>query len=124
MVSKYWNVTATFAVDLGLAFSACDYYRLYLFTGDDHFMTVARLLLHNTKQALNWDHSLYPELPKGLQLEAFSVSMPRRQGVLECLSWNYAAHLDPLIRLKDRFGTFDLEAIERLPQHTRRALNE
>jgi len=111
------------AADLGLAFSAYDFYRLYLFTGDEHFLDVTRLLVHNTKQSLNWDGSLYPGLPKGLQLEAFSVSMPRRRGVMECLSWNYAAHLDPLIRFKERFGDIDFEAIERLPLDLRRVLN-
>lgn len=112
------------AADLGLAFSSYDYYRLYLFTGDGHFLDVARLLVHNTKQSLNWDGSLYPGLPKGLQLEAFSVTMPRRRGVMECLSWNYAAHLDPLVRFKDRFGDIDLDVIERLPLEKRRALND
>lgn len=112
------------AADLGLAFSAYDYYRLYLFTGDEHFLDIARLLLHNTKQSLNWDGSVYPDLPRGLQLEAFSVTMPRRKGVMECLSWNYAAHLDPLMRLKDRFGDIDLDIIEKLPIDERRKLNE
>lgn len=112
------------AADLGLAFSAHDFYRLSLFTGDEHFLDVARLLVHNTKQSLNWDGSLYPGLPKGLQLEAFSVAMPRRRGVMECLSWNYAAHLDPLVRFKDRFGDIDLDVVERLPLEKRRELNE
>lgn len=112
------------AADLGLAFSAYDYYRLYLFTSDDHFLDIARLLLHNTKQALNWDGSLYADLPRGLQLEAFSVTMPRRKGVMECLSWNYAAHLDPLMRFKDRFGDLDLDVIEKLPLDERRTLND
>lgn len=112
------------AADLGLAFSTYDYYRLYLFTGDEHFLDIARLLLHNTKQALNWDGSLYPDLPRGLQLEAFSVTMPRRKGVMECLSWNYAAHLDPLMRFKDRFGDIDLDVIEKLPLDERRKLND
>lgn len=106
-----------------MAFSSYDYYRLYLFTGDVHFLSLARLLFHNTKQALNWDGSLYPGLARGLQLEAFTVSLPRRRGVLECLSWNYAAHLDPLVRLKERFGNIDLDVIEQLPLPQRQALN-
>ena len=57
-------------------------------------------------------------------MEAFLVSMPRRRGVMECLSWNFAAHLDPLVRLKDRFGSFDLDTVERLPLAKKRALNE
>jgi hypothetical protein len=111
------------AADLGLAFSSFDYFRLYLFTGDDHFLEIARLLVHNTKQSLNWDGSLYPGKPKGLQLEAFTVTVPRRKGVMQCLSWNYAAHLDPLIRFQDSFGSMDIEAIEQLPLERRLEMN-
>jgi uncharacterized protein YyaL (SSP411 family) len=111
------------AADLGLAFSSFDYYRLYLFTGDAHFLEIARLLVHNTKQSLNWDGSLYPGKPRGLQLEAFTVTVPRRKGVMQCLSWNYAAHLDPLIRFRDTFGSMDLEAIEQIPLERRLELN-
>lgn len=73
---------------------------------------------------MNWDGTLYPGKARGLQMEAFLVSMPRRRGVMECLSWNFAAHLDPLVRLKDRFGSFDLDTVERLPLAKKRALNE
>ncbi|MCA9136162.1 MAG: hypothetical protein KDB00_05370 [Planctomycetales bacterium] len=111
------------AADLGFAFSAFDYYRLYLFTADDHFLQVARLLVHNTKQSLNWDGRLYPGKSKGLQLEAFTVTVPRRMGVMECLSWNYAAHLDPLVRFKETFDSIDIDEIEKLPLEQRREMN-
>ncbi|RZA15125.1 MAG: hypothetical protein EOP02_25305, partial [Proteobacteria bacterium] len=70
IVGQTLIATGQSAADLGFAFSAFDYYRLYLFTGDAHLLTVARLLVHNTKQSLNWDGKLYPGLQKGLQLEA------------------------------------------------------
>ena len=123
IVGQTLIATGQSAADLGFAFSSFDYYRLYLFTGDPHFLTIARLLLHNTKQALNWDGSLYPGQPKGLQLEAFNVTVPRRKGVMECLSWNYTAHLDPLVRFQDTFGSMDIDAIEKLPLEKRRELN-
>ncbi len=111
------------AADLGLAFSSFDYYRLYLFTGDSHLLTIARLLVHNTKQSLNWDGTLYPGEPRGLQLEAFGITIPRRRGVMECLSWNYTAHLDPLVRFDDAFGSMEIDTIEKLPLERRRELN-
>ncbi|MEO5913806.1 MAG: hypothetical protein ABIS50_06210 [Luteolibacter sp.] len=123
IVGQTLIATGQSAADLGFAFSSFDYYRLYLFTGDPHFLTIARLLVHNTKQALNWDGSLYPDQPKGLQLEAFSVTVPRRKGVMECLSWNYTAHLDPLVRFQDAFGSMDIEAIEKLPLAKRQEFN-
>jgi hypothetical protein len=123
IVGQTLIATGQSAADLGFAFSSFDYYRLYLFTGDLHFLTIAKLLVHNTKQALNWDGSLYPGQPKGLQLEAFNVTIPRRKGVMECLSWNFTAHLDPLVRFQDTFGSMDIEAIEKLPLEKRRGLN-
>lgn len=123
IVGQTLIATGQSSADLGFAFSSFDYYRLYLFTGDAHFLTIARLLMHNTKQSLNWDGKLYPDLQKGLQLEAFSVTVPRRKGVMECLSWNYTAHLDPLVRFQDAFGAMDIEMIERLPLEKRREMN-
>lgn len=123
IVGQTLIATGQSSADLGLAFSSFDYYRLYLFTGDRHFLDVARLLVHNTKQSLNWDGSLYPGKEKGLQLEAFSVTIPRRRGVMECLSWNYTAHLDPLIRFQDAFGSMDIEVIEKTPLKQRMQLN-
>ncbi len=46
-----------------------------------------------------------------------------RRGVMECLSWNYAAHLDPLTRFQDAFGSMDIETIEKMPLERRRELN-
>ncbi|MES2475540.1 MAG: hypothetical protein V4640_07150 [Verrucomicrobiota bacterium] len=123
IVGQTLIATGHSAADLGLAFSAFDYYRLHLFTGDEHFLQIAKLLIHNTKQALNWDGSLYPGQQKGLQLEAFTVTLPRRRGVMECLSWNYTAHLDPLARFQDGFGSMDIDAIEKLPLPQRQEMN-
>lgn len=123
IVGQTLIATGQSAADLGFAFSSFDYYRLYLFTGDPHFLTISKILVHNTKQALNWDGSLYPGQPKGLQLEASTVTTPRRKGVMECLSWNFAAHLDPLVRFQDTFGSIDIDAIEKIPLEKRRQLN-
>jgi hypothetical protein len=111
------------ASDLGFAWASFAYYRLYLATDDDHYLRMARISAHNTKQSMNWDGSLFADQPAGLQLEAFSVTVPRRvRGVLTTLNWNYAAHLDPMMRFKDAFGTPDLEEVEKMSQHKRRRL--
>jgi hypothetical protein len=105
--------------DLGFAFSAFAYYRLYLLSGDEQMLKISRMLLHNTKQSMNLGGELYAGLPEGLQLEAFSVAVPRRRGVMQCLSWNYAAHLDPLVQFKQAFGIFEPLEIEKLPESER-----
>ena len=94
-------------------------------TGNPHYLKVARISAHNTKQSMNWDGSLFPGQPKGLQLEAFQVMIPRRcNGVMTTLNWNYAAHLDPMFRFKDAFGTPNLEEVEQIPWDERIRLNK
>lgn len=112
------------AADLGFAWTSFSFYRLYLETGNEHYLHVARIAAHNTKQSMNWDGTLYPGQAKGLQLEAFGVTIPRRMnGVMTCLNWNYAAHLDPMFRFKDAFGTPDLEEVEKMSWEERQRLN-
>jgi hypothetical protein len=112
------------AADLGFAWSSFAFYRLYLETGNEHYLQLARMAAHNTKQSMNWDGSLFPGQAKGLQLEAFGVMIPRRvNGVMTTLNWNYAAHLDPMFRFKDAFGTPDLEKVERMTWEERQRLN-
>jgi len=108
------------AADLGFAWGSFGMYRLYLLTGNEHYLKMARISAHNSKQSMNWDQSLYPDQPRGLQLEAFQVMIPRRvNGVNTTLNWNYAGHLDPMLRFKDAFGTPDIEEVERMSMDDR-----
>ena len=111
------------AADLGFAWTSFAYYRLYLLTGNEHYLKAARMSAHNSKQSMNWDESLYPGQPKGLQLEAFQVMIPRRVGgVATTLNWNYAGHLDPMFRFKDAFGTPDMEEVEKMSWEKRQEM--
>jgi len=94
------------------------FYRLSLLTGDAHFRDMARLLLHDTKQLLDWDGTLGYASP-GLQTEALSLPPPRGHGTTHWLPWLTVAHLTPLIRLRDTFGSFDIAEIEKLPKSER-----
>ena len=117
------------ATDLGFAWSSFVYYRLYLLTGNEHYLRVARISAHNSKQSMNLGQQLYPGQPEGLQQEAFQVrvnngSGRRMNSIMEALTWNFAAHLDPMIRFKDAFGTCDLEQVEAMPKSEVQRLNE
>lgn len=117
------------AADLGFAWSSFVYYRLYLLTGKEHYLHVARISAHNTKQSMNLGQKLYPGQPEGLQQEAFQVrvnngSGRRMKSVMEALTWNFAAHLDPMIRFKDAFGTYDLEKVEAMPKSEVKSLHD
>ena len=116
------------ATDLGFAWSSFVYYRLYLLTGKEHYLHVARISAHNTKQSMNLGQELYPGQPEGLQQEAFQVRVSngagrRMNSIMEALTWNFAAHLDPMIRFKDAFGTYDLEEVEAMPKSKVEELN-
>ena len=116
------------AADLGFAWSSFPYYRLYLLTGKAHYLKIARICAHNTKQSMNLGRKLYPGQPEGLQQEAFQVKVtrhPRREkSVMEALTWNFTAHLDPMLRFLDAFGTCDLEEVEKMPLEKRLRLHE
>ncbi len=115
------------AADLGFAWSSFVYYRLYLLTGKEKYLHIARIAAHDSKQSMNLGQSLYPGQPGGLQQEAFTArvsSNPRRtKSVMEALTWNFAAHLDPMLRFKDAFGTCDLEEVEKMPKEEVERLN-
>ena len=109
--------------DTFMAYYPFQYYRLYLLTGDSHFLEIAKLLLYDTKQLLDVDGSLHYAHP-GLQTEAMTVALPRGHGVKLWLPWLTVAAIDPLTQLKDTFGSMRIEEIEQLPLSKRQSLNE
>jgi hypothetical protein len=90
-----------------------NYYRLFLLTGEPHFREIARMLLHNTKQVMDWDGSLGYAYP-GLLTEAMSLPPIRGHGIGHWLPWLTVCILKPLINLQDTFGSFDIDSIEKL----------
>lgn len=101
---------------------AFQYYRLSLYTGDRHFAEVARIILHNTKQTIDLDGSLKYAHP-GLQTESFWLSLLRGHTLKAWLPWLTVATLEPLVQLREAFGTMDIDEIEKLPLEERRARN-
>ena len=116
------------AADLGFAWASFPMFRLYAITGDEHWLKVARIAAHNSKQSMNLYQKLYPGQQEGLQQEAFTVrtsKRPRRMGsVLEALNWNFAAHLDPMNRLIDAYGSPDIEEIAKMPSEQIQQLDQ
>ena len=119
VVGQHYIAAAHSAADLGFAWSSFHYFRLYVITGNEHWLKVARIAAHNSKQSMNLYKKLYPTRQEGLQLEASTLrtsDKPRRMGcVLETLTWNFAAHLDPMNRLMDAYGTPDIEKAAAMP---------
>lgn len=129
MIGQHIIAIGHSGADLGFAWSSFVFYRLYLLTGKDMYLQIARISAHNSKQSMNLRHELYPGQPEGLQQEAFTARVakgaPRRtKSVMQALTWNFAAHLDPMVRFKDAFGTYDLEEVEKMPKEDVLKMNE
>ncbi len=94
------------------------FYRLSLLTGDAHYRDFALLLLYDTKQMLDWDGTLGYKYP-GLLTEALSLPPLRGHGVKSWLLWLSVCVLQPMVDLRQTFGTLDIAQIERMPHAER-----
>lgn len=108
-------------IDNGLAFSSFQYYRLYLLTGDTHFLHVAKVIQNNTLQIMDLDGKMKYKL-RGLLTECFSPQSNRGHSVRQQLPWDQAAILDPMHRFMDAFGEWDIDVIESWPLDKRQKM--
>ena len=60
---------------------------------------------------MDWDGSLGYAEP-GLMNEAIGLAPPRAHGVRKWLPWLTAVMLEPMVRLQEEYGSYDLRAIE------------
>jgi len=109
--------------DTFMSYYSFQYYRLYLYTDDAHFLDISKMLLYGTKQLSDYDGSLH-YAHSGLQTEAMTVAIPRGHGIKLWLPWLTVATIDPLVQLKSAFGTMRIEDIEQLPISKRREMNK
>jgi hypothetical protein len=121
--------TGLSAVDTFLSYGTVDYYRLYLFTGDQHFLRVARLLANNTKQGTELSGNLGYALP-GLAEEATGVAdfthafTDPTNRISYWLPWLTVAQIEPYADLRDMFGSMSIDDIETLPLAQRQQIND
>ncbi|RYX83113.1 hypothetical protein EON83_16310 [bacterium] len=109
-------------VDNFMAVAPFLWYRIYLATGDKHFLSSARLLLHDTKQVMDWDGKLGYKY-RGLMPEAMGLSTNRGRGVAGWLPWLTIVVTQPLVQLEQTFGSMDIDEIEKLPLKKRQSLS-
>ena len=64
-------------VDMYMSFDADEFAELFKLTGDDHYLEVARILLHNTKSMTAIPNRIYDLRDIGWQQEHWSLSPPR-----------------------------------------------
>ena len=125
-----YHISGTSNVTVGMGggdvyMAACSYvyYRLYLHTGDDHYRDFAEFIHKNVKQANDIDGSCgYRYI--GLVNEGGSVSEQQYRGRFHWLPWCTFVEVDPLSRLYDTFGAYEISEAEKLPEEERRRRNE
>ncbi len=100
-------------VDNFLAYASFSYTRLWIYTGDDHFRDIAKLLQHNSAQFIETGKqgNALGYVKPGLQVEAFSLAVNRGHSVRTWLPWLTSATLEPMARMRETFGVMDVEAV-------------
>ncbi len=89
-------------VDAWMAWDVDSYARLYRYTGDAHYLEVARLLLHNTKAMLALPGRTYDLAGPGWQQEHWSLAPCRGYGLhRKWLPWVSCSHLAGIVDMED-----------------------
>jgi hypothetical protein len=98
-------------VDAYMAFDVDEYAKLYRHTGDDHYLDVARILLHNTKAMIALPSHPHDLRGIGWQQEHYSLAPPRGQGLHRLwLPWVSTSQLNGIFGLVE----FDRELFTNL----------
>jgi hypothetical protein len=102
--------TGQSGADNFMAEAVYDFWRLYTITRDDHYRRYALFLQDATKQVMDFDGSLgYAH--RGLMNEAMKLAPPRGHGVSKWLPWLSVVILEPMVRLEERWGSYDLRKL-------------
>lgn len=110
------------ASDVYMAACSYIYFRLYVITGDKFYRDYAEFLHKNPKQVTDIDGSLgYGRL--GICEESSDVSRFDSRGVYAWLPWCTYVQVDPISRMVDTFGTFEIEDTDSIPLEELRKKN-
>ena len=90
-----------------------EYFRLYLFTGNSHYLSIAKLLSNNTNAVSDYDGRLgYQDkalMGEGVMANNFSVFYGE-----ECLTWQLAVQLESICEIEDMFGNASVEYLSHI----------
>lgn len=106
------------AADVYMACGSFVYYRLYLLTGDKHYLDYAEFIHINSKQANDVDGSFGYAIP-GLVHESGFFAEQVYNGHCHWLPWCTFVEVDPVSRLYDTFGVYEIADAEKLPLEER-----
>lgn len=97
-----------------------EYFRLYLYTGNSHYLDVALILANNTNAVADYDGRLGYQnkalMGEGVMANNFSVFYGT-----ECLTWQLAVQLEAISTLQDMFGNTSIQTLVNSNQLTQLA---
>jgi hypothetical protein len=108
--------------DMYMAACSYIYYRLYVITGDEHYLDFARFIHNNTRQANDVDGSFGYALP-GLSHEGGRFADQVFASNYHWLPWVTYIEVDQYSRLYDTFGAYDIDGAQKLSPEERAARN-
>lgn len=109
--------------DVYMACGSYVYYRLYLITGDEHYLDYAEFIHLNSKQANDIDGSLGAAIP-GLVHESGFFCEQLYEGNYHWLPWCTFVEVDPVSRFFDTFGVYEISEAQKLPMEDRIRKND
>ena len=104
--------------------AACSYsyYRLYVITGDKHYLDFAEFIHKNTRQSSDVDGSIGYIMP-GLGHESGNFVSQTLQSHYHWLPWCTYVEVDPSSRLYDTFGGYEIADAQSLSAEDRAKRN-
>ncbi|MBQ0000331.1 MAG: hypothetical protein KBT01_02170 [Clostridiales bacterium] len=111
------------SADVYMACGSYVYYRLYLITGDEHYLDYAEFIHLNSKQANDVDGSFGYAIP-GLVHESGFFCEQLYRGNYHWLPWCTFVEVDPVSRMVDTFGVYEIADAEKLPLEERLERNK
>ncbi|MBO1005793.1 hypothetical protein [Pseudogracilibacillus auburnensis] len=111
-------ITIGGGADVYMAACSYSYYRLYLITGDEHYLDFAEFINKNTRQSNDVDGSIGYIMP-GLGHEAGNFTTQVLQSHYHWLPWCTYVEVEPLSRLYDTFGVYEIADAQKLSREER-----
>lgn len=115
-------ITIGGGADVYMAACSYTYYRLYLLTGDCHYRDFAEFIHKNTRQSNDVDGSVGYRYP-GVGHESGNFATQVLNSHYHWLPWCTFVQVDPISRMVDTFGVYEIADAEKLSAEERKKRN-
>jgi hypothetical protein len=115
-------ITVCGGADVYMAACSYTYYRLYLITGDEHYLDFAEFIHKNTRQSNDVDGSFGYAMP-GIGNECSNFTTQILETQYHWLPWATFVETEPSSRLYDTFGCYEIEDAQKLSPEERSRRN-